>query len=110
MFVYHVPVLVGYSSGATVVYAALVQSPPGTFAGALSLGFCPDQDFSGAALCPGAGLHYTQGNNRSAAEGIPRSAGGATREKTDLITWRPGTNSACCSLGILSARTCCRSW
>jgi type IV secretory pathway VirJ component len=61
MFVYHVPVLVGYSSGATVVYAALVQSPTGTFAGALSLGFCPDQDFSGAALCPGAGLHYSPG-------------------------------------------------
>jgi type IV secretory pathway VirJ component len=61
MFVYHVPVLVGYSSGATVVYAALVQSPPGTFAGALSLGFCPDQDFSGAGLCTGAGLHYSQG-------------------------------------------------
>jgi type IV secretory pathway VirJ component len=56
---YHVPVLVGYSSGATVVYATLVQSPPGTFAGALSLGFCPDQDFSGAQLCPGTGLHYT---------------------------------------------------
>jgi type IV secretory pathway VirJ component len=56
---YHVPVLVGYSSGATVVYATLVQSPPGTFAGALSLGFCADQDFAGAALCPGAGLHYT---------------------------------------------------
>jgi type IV secretory pathway VirJ component len=56
---YHVPVLVGYSSGATVVYGVLVQSPPGTFAGALSLGFCADQDFSGAELCPGAGLHYT---------------------------------------------------
>jgi type IV secretory pathway VirJ component len=56
---YHVPVLIGYSSGATVVYAALAQSPPGTFAGALSLGFCADQDFAGAALCPGAGLHYT---------------------------------------------------
>src|SRR5205807_1079287 len=55
---YHVPVLIGYSSGATVVYAALVESPPGTFAGALSLGFCPDQDFAGAALCPGAGLRY----------------------------------------------------
>jgi type IV secretory pathway VirJ component len=55
---YHVPVLVGYSSGATVVYATLAQSPPGTFAGALSLGFCADQDFAGAALCPGAGLHY----------------------------------------------------
>jgi type IV secretory pathway VirJ component len=57
---YHVPVLVGYSSGATVAYAALVQSPPGTFAGALSLGFCADQDFAGAELCPGAGLRYTR--------------------------------------------------
>jgi type IV secretory pathway VirJ component len=57
---YHVPVLVGYSSGATVVYATLVQSPPGTFAGALSLGFCPDQDFAGAQLCTGYGLRYTQ--------------------------------------------------
>ena len=56
---YLVPVLVGYSSGATVVYATLVQSPPGTFLGALSLGFCADQDFSGAQLCPGAGLHYS---------------------------------------------------
>jgi type IV secretory pathway VirJ component len=63
MFVYHVPVLIGYSSGATVVYAVLVQSPPGTFAGALSMGFCPDQDFAGAALCPGprGGLHYSRG-------------------------------------------------
>jgi type IV secretory pathway VirJ component len=60
---YHVPVLVGYSSGATLVYAALVQSPPGTFAGALSLGFCPDQDFAGASLCPGAGLHYRRGEH-----------------------------------------------
>ena len=58
---YHVPVLVGYSSGATVVYAVLAQSPPGTFAGALSLGFCADQDFGGAPLCPGAGLHYSPG-------------------------------------------------
>ena len=55
---YLVPVLVGYSSGATVVYATLVQSPPGTFAGALSLGFCAEQDFAGATLCPGSGLHF----------------------------------------------------
>jgi len=41
-----------------VVYATLVQSPPGTFAGALSMGFCADQDFAGAQLCPGAGLRY----------------------------------------------------
>jgi len=52
------PVLVGYSSGATVVYATLAQAPPGTFAGAMSLGFCPDQDFHGAPLCRGAGLRY----------------------------------------------------
>jgi type IV secretory pathway VirJ component len=57
---YHVPVLIGYSSGATVVNATLVQSPPGTFAGALSLGFCAEQDFAGAALCPGASLRYSQ--------------------------------------------------
>ena len=57
---YQVPVLIGYSSGATLVYAALVQSPAGTFAGALSLGFCADQDFAGAQLCPGSGLRYRQ--------------------------------------------------
>ena len=56
---YRVPVLVGYSSGATLVYAALVQSPPGTFAGGMSLGFCADQDCNGRALCRGTGLHYT---------------------------------------------------
>ncbi|HXA92378.1 MAG TPA: AcvB/VirJ family lysyl-phosphatidylglycerol hydrolase [Steroidobacteraceae bacterium] len=55
---YHVPVLVGYSSGATLVYATLAQAPPGTFAGALSLGFCKDQDFKQALLCPGTGLRY----------------------------------------------------
>jgi type IV secretory pathway VirJ component len=36
------PILVGYSSGATVVYGALAQSPPTTFRGAVSVGFCPD--------------------------------------------------------------------
>ncbi|HUQ35636.1 MAG TPA: AcvB/VirJ family lysyl-phosphatidylglycerol hydrolase [Aestuariivirga sp.] len=39
---YMPPVLVGYSSGATMVYATLAQSPPNTFAGGISLGFCPD--------------------------------------------------------------------
>ena len=58
---YRVPVLIGYSSGATVVYATLVQSPPGTFEGAVSLGFCSDQDFGGAALCSGTGLQYSPG-------------------------------------------------
>jgi type IV secretory pathway VirJ component len=60
---YHVPTLVGYSSGATVVYATLAQAPAGTFAGAISMGFCPDQDFGGAKLCPAPQLRYTHGKN-----------------------------------------------
>jgi type IV secretory pathway VirJ component len=49
------PVLVGYSSGATLVYVALAQSPPNTFKGALSLGFCPDLDGK-REWCPGTGV------------------------------------------------------
>ena len=39
---YHRPVVVGYSSGATLAYGALAQSPAGIFQGAIGLGFCPD--------------------------------------------------------------------
>lgn len=39
---YTAPVVMGYSSGATMVYAVLAQSHPDTFAGGISLGFCPD--------------------------------------------------------------------
>jgi type IV secretory pathway VirJ component len=38
---YVTPVLVGYSAGASLVYTTLTESPPGTFRGGLSLGFCP---------------------------------------------------------------------
>ena len=38
---YHYPILVGYSAGASLVYALLNQTATGTFAGGLSLGFCP---------------------------------------------------------------------
>ncbi|HEX9208143.1 MAG TPA: AcvB/VirJ family lysyl-phosphatidylglycerol hydrolase [Steroidobacteraceae bacterium] len=51
------PVLVGYSSGATLAYATLAQAPPGTFKGALSLGFCPDLEWS-LPLCRGEGLGH----------------------------------------------------
>jgi type IV secretory pathway VirJ component len=40
----------------------LTQAPIGTFAGATSMGFCPDQDFGGATLCPAPQLHYTRGH------------------------------------------------
>ncbi len=36
------PLLMGYSSGATLVYAILAQARPNTFIGGISLGFCPD--------------------------------------------------------------------
>jgi type IV secretory pathway VirJ component len=39
---YKSPVLMGYSSGATLVYGILAQSRPGTFIGGISIGFCPD--------------------------------------------------------------------
>ncbi len=55
-----VPVLVGYSSGATLVYAALTQAPHGTFCGAISLGFCPDLLLT-KPLCKGHGLDWKIG-------------------------------------------------
>ncbi len=54
------PVLVGYSSGATLVYAALVQAPSTTFRGGMSLGFCPDLTLA-KPLCRGSGLEWTMG-------------------------------------------------
>ena len=36
------PVLIGYSSGATIAYAALAQAGDTRFSGAMTLGFCPD--------------------------------------------------------------------
>ena len=52
------PVLAGYSSGATIVYAAMVQAPPHTFRGGLSLGFCPDLIVN-HPICKGNGLAWT---------------------------------------------------
>ena len=39
---FHRPVVVGYSSGATLAYGTLAQAPADTFQGAIGLGFCPD--------------------------------------------------------------------
>jgi len=49
------PILVGYSSGATLAYGALAQAPANTFKGVISLGFCPDMDID-RPLCHGGGL------------------------------------------------------
>jgi type IV secretory pathway VirJ component len=57
---YVTPVLVGYSSGATLVYAVLAQAPASAFRGALSLGFCPDLPLS-RPLCRGNGFESRPG-------------------------------------------------
>lgn len=52
---YELPVLVGQAAGATWVYATLAQSPPNTFAGAVSVGFCREIEVS-KPLCAGRAL------------------------------------------------------
>lgn len=49
------PVLIGYSSGATVAYAALAQAGDARFSGAMTLGFCPDLVYH-KPFCEDAGL------------------------------------------------------
>jgi type IV secretory pathway VirJ component len=57
---YRAPILVGYSSGATLIYAALVQAPASAFLGGVSMGFCPDLLLS-KPMCRGSGLEWTTG-------------------------------------------------
>ena len=55
---YRRPILVGYSSGATLVYAAIAAAPAETFAGAISLGFGPDLELR-TSVCAMRGLKVT---------------------------------------------------
>jgi type IV secretory pathway VirJ component len=52
---YRPAVIMGYSSGATLVYGILAQARPGTFVGGISIGFCPDIDLP-KMLCQTNGL------------------------------------------------------
>jgi len=64
------PVLVGYSSGATLVYATLAQAPPNTFRGGISLGFCPDLPLL-RPLCHGSGLLYERNQKTKSFTFLP---------------------------------------
>jgi len=59
LLTYHTPLLIGYSSGASLAYAMEAQAPAGTFLGAMSLGFCVDMDLQ-KPLCRGEGVHFTR--------------------------------------------------
>jgi type IV secretory pathway VirJ component len=54
------PVLVGEGSASSLAYATLAQSPPNTFSGAITTGFCRLLAFP-KELCPGEGLHWEDG-------------------------------------------------
>lgn len=62
------PILAGYASGATLAYAALVQSHVGTFRGAISLGFCPSLSVT-KPPCRGDRLEWQTAVNRKEAKG-----------------------------------------
>jgi len=49
------PIIVGYSSGATLAYVIAAEAPPNTFKGAVSLGFCSDLEVANP-FCAGRGL------------------------------------------------------
>lgn len=57
---YEAPLLAGYGLGATLVYAMLAQAPAGTFAGGISLAFCPSFPLH-EKLCAGEGLRVSRG-------------------------------------------------
>ncbi len=65
------PILIGYSSGATLVYATMVESPKGTFDGAMSLGFCPDLAMT-QKICKGSGLAYAIDYGKSTDPRVPQ--------------------------------------
>ncbi|HEX3602735.1 MAG TPA: AcvB/VirJ family lysyl-phosphatidylglycerol hydrolase [Steroidobacteraceae bacterium] len=52
------PLMVGIGSGGSMAYAVLAQAPKDTFAGALSVGFCPHLNLD-KPLCKGSGLELT---------------------------------------------------
>ncbi len=67
---YLTPFLVGYRAGAGLSYGTLVQAPPNTFAGALTLGFCPTSSLR-KPLCKGSGLEYRPHGGERVAEFLP---------------------------------------
>jgi type IV secretory pathway VirJ component len=52
------PILAGHAAGGTLAYAVQVQAPQNTFAGAVSMQFCPSYPLS-KPLCKGSGIEFT---------------------------------------------------
>jgi type IV secretory pathway VirJ component len=67
---YLAPLIVGIDSGGSMAYAVLAQAPQDTFAGALSVGFCPHLNFN-KPLCKGSGLDLTHSTRGSGLDLMP---------------------------------------
>jgi type IV secretory pathway VirJ component len=60
---YRPPLLVGYGAGANLAYAVLAQAPAQTFAGAITMGFCPETSLR-KPLCKGGALQSERTANQ----------------------------------------------
>jgi type IV secretory pathway VirJ component len=61
--IYRAPLLVGYGAGANLAYAVLAQAPAQTFAGAITMGFCPETSLR-KPLCKGGALQSERTANQ----------------------------------------------
>jgi type IV secretory pathway VirJ component len=61
--IYRAPLLVGYGAGANLAYAVLAQAPAQTFAGAITVGFCPEASLR-KPLCKGEALQLERMANQ----------------------------------------------
>jgi type IV secretory pathway VirJ component len=87
---YTVPVLIGYSSGATLVYGLLAQGPGNTFRGGIAFGFCPDIAVN-KAFCKGSG-EFTSQKRR---DGKGFDLGQAKRLAVPFISLQGMTDQIC---------------
>ena len=85
------PILVGYSSGATLAYATLVQAPKDTFAGALTLGFCPDLNLH-KPICEGSGIKFEKRKDGAGVNYLP------AKQLADPWIVLNGSNDQVCQL------------
>ncbi|HEY6642332.1 AcvB/VirJ family lysyl-phosphatidylglycerol hydrolase [Povalibacter sp.] len=96
---YHTPLLLGYSSGATLAYAMLAQAPHGMFAGAITLGFCADLELE-KPFCQGDGVHFLRRRRHAGMDLLPSQTAldwvalhGATDEVCDTDSARRFTTA-----------------
>lgn len=74
---YLLPLLVGTGPAAAVTYAALAQTPAGTFAGGLSVGLCPRLQLS-PPMCAGPTLKWQTAGDGPGVDLLPAPAALAT--------------------------------